>query len=270
MLTTDLFIIAAGKGSRLGGNVPKALVPITNGEPNLTTTIKQIAHKFRNVFVVTNENIQDQWIEYFNSVDKYTFKNVRNIPIISGLGDGHAAIAGMKKVDSLMSQIEQGTWKKSDEIVICWGDVFIQHATIVNELLSQFIFATESGVIPAVKKENPYVTLLVDKSMKCLSADFSKLGENHQSGFHDQSIFKFKQNLLEDALANLHCSLWKNGRYATQSGELSLLFTFHYLYNIGLGMKVYETDYPTLSFNTIEEVSLIQSEINEKWKIHQP
>jgi hypothetical protein len=37
------------------------------------------------------------------------------------------------------------------------------------------------------------------------------------------------------------------------------------LYNKGMSVSVYETSYPTLSFNTIEEVLTIQKEINTKW-----
>lgn len=268
MQKTDLFIIAAGKGSRMNINIPKALVPISDGEPNLTTMLKQIGHKFRTVFIVTNENIQDQWMQYFNfSKDQDLFKNVVNVAITSGLGDGHAVMMGLNESDKILTTMQM---ERADDVVVCWGDVFIQYGETVDELLAHHLeVSTSAGIMPAVKEVNPYVTLLVDDALKCRSADFSKYGENHPSGFHDQSIFRFKRNHLIDSLVSLHCSLWKNGRYMTQGGELSLLYTFHYLYNFGRGVKVYETDYPTLSFNTLDEVQSIQKEINLKWKNNQ-
>jgi len=72
---------------------------------------------------------------------------------------------------------------------------------------------------------------------------------------------------LVHALETLHKCFWKNGRYITQGGELSLLYAFHFLYNEGINpVYVYETDYPTLSFNTAAEVSQIQKEIDTRWK----
>lgn len=254
---TDLYIIAAGRGSRMGGNVPKALVPITN-EPNLTTTLKQIGHKFQNVFVVTNDSIQDQWQDYFMHLDPQLKSNLHNVPISSGLGDGHAVLWAFAGVRHRFKDLIE-----SNDVVICWGDVFIQHAEIVDELLSRECY---SGLVPAVQEQNPYVTLLTDSHMAIMSADFSKYGESHPSGFHDQSIFRFNKGRLWEALSTISAAFWKNGRYITQGGELSLLYAFHFLYNSDMPATAYETDYPTLGFNTPEEVINIQREINSKWQ----
>lgn len=258
-MSTDLFIIAAGKGSRMGGNIPKALVPIADGQPCLTTTLQQIGHKFRKVFVVTNEIIQDRWLEYFNELSRFPrlAQNVFNVPISSGLGDGHAVMRGLEAV---------GLASPPNDVVIMWGDVFVQHAEIADELLS-FNIRKYSGIIPAVRENNPYVSLLVDGEMNCISADFSKYGENHPTGFHDQSIFRFNGHELLKSLRALHSCFWKGGRYITPGGELSMLYAFHYLYNQDDAAIVYETIYPTLSFNTPDEVLSIQKEINQKWKI---
>lgn len=248
----DLYIIAAGKGSRMGGNVPKALVPITN-EPNLTTTLKQIGNKFKNVFIVTNEDIQDQWVKYFASLDESLFSNVTNISIRSGLGDGHAVLNALKQTTNYFNH----------EIVVVWGDVFFPFGEIIDELLT--MPANGRGLIPAKKVDNPYVTIITDDQLRIKSADFSKYNEIHAHGFHDQSVFRFNKPLIIETLTTLHDSLWKNGQYLTQSGELSLLYAFHYLQNIGKPLQLYETCYPTLSFNTPQEVQHIQKEINEKW-----
>lgn len=254
---SDLYIIAAGKGSRMGGNLPKALVPISDNEPNLTTTLKQVGHYFKNVFVVTNRMIQDKWGPYFDSLGALG-ANVINVPIDSGLGDGHAVLEGF------VQSVHHDNHADSDDIVVCWGDVFIQHSEIISELLGHNM-RNCNGLVPAVREDNPYVTLLVDNHMNCSSADFSKYGENHPSGFHDQSIFRFKKRVLWDTLAKLHTAFWKGGRYIAPGGELSLLYAFHTLYNIKRAVRVYETEYPTLSFNTPQEVVEIQEEINKKW-----
>lgn len=260
MTTSDLYIIAAGKGSRMGGSVPKALVPIADGEPSLTTLLKQVVSKFDSVFVITNAVIQDQWDAYFDQLDPTLIENVvHNVPISSGLGDGHAVMQGLGAVENAFRH--RGL---HDDIVICWGDVFIPDNRIVDELLAKPL--GESGVIPVVREDNPYVTLLTDERMWISSVDFSKYGEKHPTGFHDQSIFRFKRSVLWNALRTLHDAYWKGGRYITQGGELSTLYAFHYLSNICRPAMAYETDFPTLSFNTPEEVAAIQREINKSWK----
>lgn len=261
--TTDLYIIAAGKGSRMGGILPKALVPITDGEPNLTTTLKQIGHKFNSVFVIVNADIQDEWMKYITTLDYRLKKNVHFVPIVSGLGDGHAVMEGLLNVERIISSD-----LVSDDVVICWGDVFFQYSEIIDELLAKNLSTMSgAGIMPALKENDPYVTLLVDEGLKCMSADFSKYGERHPSGFHDQSIFRFHREHLAVALCVMHDCFWKNGRYMTPGGEFSLLHTFHYFYNSGEAVRVYETEYPTLSFNTPGEVAAIQQEINAKWNV---
>jgi len=256
-ITADLYIIAAGKGTRMGNKLPKALIPF-NGEPCLTHTLKNIGQHFRNVFVVINEDIQDVWDRYKSeiSLSSHPFSmNVQFIPIKSGLGDGHATLMALEKAPAIATL--------SPEIVVCWGDVYFHQPEIITELLSMKM--SSNGIVPALLEQNPYVTLLVDDTLNCMSADFSKYGEQHPSGFHDQSVFRLKYDVTVAALSRLHKAFWKNGRYATPGGELSLLYIFHYLYNLECPVTVYETSHSTKSFNTDTEVKLIREEIlNDK------
>lgn len=252
MSSTDLYIIAAGNGSRLNASMPKALVSITS-EPCLTTTLRQIGHKFRRVFVVTNVLARDQWHSYFRALEvvhpglaRFTI----DLPIESGLGDGHATLQGLMAAENLRETT------LSQDIVVTWGDVFFRHPELIDELLSMFLKG--SGLLPVIEESNPYVSLLINEEMQCVSADFSKFGEKHVSGLHDQSVFRFARHRLRASLCDLHNALWKGGRYLSPGGELSLLHSFHQLYNSGNPTYVYETRYATLSFNTIEEVVTIQ------------
>jgi len=259
MSSTDLYIIAAGNGSRIDVNVPKALVPIVD-EPCLTTTLQQIGHKFRKVFVVTNATMHYQWRAYLQDLEN-TYpelaKLVVNLSIKSGLGDGHATLQGLLAAEGNETTL-------SRDIVIAWGDVFFPRAELIDELLS--IICQGSGLVPAVYKTQPYVSLVVDENMRCVSAEFSKYEESYPTGLHDQSVFRFDLLRLRKSLCELHNALWKNGRYIAPGGELSLLYSFHHLYNSGDPVYVYETDYPTLSFNTVEEVATIQHEISARWR----
>lgn len=262
---SDLYIIAAGKGSRMGGSIPKALVPLA-GQPNLTTTLQQIGHKFDNVFVVTNVEVQEPWKKYFKQLKKEfpeLAEMVTNIPIYSGRGDGHAVMMGLGRICAMEHNLEL-----SDDVVIAWGDVFFPDERIIDELLG--FTHINMGIIPVVEEERPYVGLHVERNGTVTHATFSKHGENTAGGSHDQSVFRFKRIPLLQSLHVMDAVLDKDGKYITPGNEMSLLHVFHYVANTTQGSRpeivAYDTKYPTLSFNTVEEVAAIQQEIDEKWK----
>jgi NDP-sugar pyrophosphorylase family protein len=260
MPSADLYIVAAGNGSRMNANLPKALVPIID-EPCLTSTLQQVAHKFRRVFLITNILAGEAWCSYLRELETSYPELaglVVELPIKSGLGDGHATLAG------LLAAERENKNALAHEIVLAWGDVFFSHAEIIDELLARPLGG--SGLLPAVHESEPYVSLLVDEDMRCTAADFSKYGEKHSAGFHDQSVFRFSRVTLKASLIAVHNALWKGCRYITPSGEFSFLYSFHQLYNSGDPALVYETRYPTLSFNTVDEVSAIQREVAGRWK----
>jgi NDP-sugar pyrophosphorylase family protein len=254
----DLIIVAAGKGSRMGGNIPKALLKV-GSEVCLTSTLRKIANNFDNVYVITNNAIQGVWEDYFLRVelDAAIPHNIINVPINSGLGDGHAVLSGLTSI------CDSNEVKLADDVIVCWGDVYFPDSELIDELILNT--SSRTGIIPVVKESNPYVTILVDDDMNCQSADFSKWNECHPNGFHDLSVFKFNSSLLHTMLDMLHCAFYKNGRYITPGGELSLLYSFHAFYNASNeecpALKVYESDYTTYSFNTPEEVLAIENKI---------
>jgi NDP-sugar pyrophosphorylase family protein len=269
-MAADLYIIAAGKGSRLGANIPKALVEI-NSECCIDSTLRLVGHKFSRVFIVANELVRDTWEAHWNKVynspNRRLMMNMQMLYINSGLGDGHATLHGLIAASKFISELNKNNTKDkmsfmdqteylSNDVVVTWGDVYFSQPEIIDELLSRKL-GDMSGMIPGLHEDNPYVTLLTDEQMHCQSADFSKFGENHPTGLHDQSIFRFDRRHLWNSLVNLHNAFWKNGRYLTPGGELSLLHTFHEMYNSGRPMFVYQTDYATESFNTQEEINQI-------------
>jgi bifunctional N-acetylglucosamine-1-phosphate-uridyltransferase/glucosamine-1-phosphate-acetyltransferase GlmU-like protein len=248
----DLYIIAAGNGSRLNAGLPKALVPICD-EPCITTTLRRIGANFRKVFVVTNLLAGNQWRAYFRDLETAhpeLASRTQNLPIESGLGDGHATLQGLLSAERMSAE------QLPEDIVIAWGDTFFRYAQIIDELL--FMPLEASGLFPVVHEKKPYVSLLADSEMRCVAVDFSKYGEHHATGFHDQSVFRFVRSRLKASLLDLHNSLWKNDRYITPGGELSLLYAVHQLYNTGDPVRLYETRYPTGSFNTLEELVAIR------------
>lgn len=220
-----------------------------------------IGSRFRKVFVVTNVLIYEQWRSYFQELkhaDPQVADLIVNLPIKSGLGDGHATLRGIQAAEFM-----EGA-RLCRDVVVLWGDVFLPDSDLVDELLS--VVLRGSGIVPAVHETTPYVALSVDNKMRCVCADFAKYGEQRDQGYHDQSLFRFDRARLQKSLQHLHDSLWKNGRYISPGGELSLLYTFHQLYNAGEPVYVYETRHSVRTFNTQDEVDAIQQEMTPREK----
>lgn len=236
----NLIIIAAGNGKRMGDiAVPKALYEI-NGYPNLYNTIVKCDGLFDTIYLVIKSTAFKQFDEF---CEKHKF-NCILIPIDSGLGDGHAL---MSALDSIVE----------DESIVLWGDAYLQNNEIVKELL-EIEYEDSSMIFPVNIEKNPYVTIITDENMNAIAADFSKLGENHKEGLHDQSIFKIKNGIILKTLINMHNVLWKNGRYISESKELNLLHALHLLSCGDYPAKAYISDYSVGCFNTCEEALNIE------------
>lgn len=223
-----IYFIAAGKGSRMKSDLPKALHEV-NGEPNLVRNAKMIDDDYR---VVVNRGQEALFSKYVPMENIYA--------IDSGLGSGHA--------------IMQIPLKDND--IVIWGDAVIVDPRIIDEIKDQEGFAV------ALKRvKNPYVNFLCDKNLRIQEALFAKYGETSASGLQDCCIFKVTQKSRQQ-LEDLHNAIWK-GRYITESNEFEYHYIMHYKANINDPANGYITDYPNAieSYNTPEELESIEKHI---------
>lgn len=243
----ELIIIAAGNGKRMGNiSVPKVLYPV-NGMPNLQRILNAAndAGIFDSVYVVIKESAENDFVDYFHKHPSEV--DVHLTSINSGYGDGHAIMEALSQIGAT-----------DDNAIVVWGDVYIENGMIFKELVS-YEDQCFNVIVPVCKEESPYVTILADQDMNVIGADFSKLGEKHFEGLHDQSVFMINKNAALEVLQTMHNVLWKNGRYISESKELNFLHAMHYLYNFDEPATCYITEYPTKSFNSIDEVKQIES-----------
>jgi len=261
----DLWIIAAGRGTRMGDTtVPKALVEI-DGKSNLQNTLDLVRDKFRKVYVVVAEEMFDVvklaihgWYPFSSDL------NVDIVPIESGGGDGKAVLEAYRSV------VAGGD--VTTRAVIIWGDAHLRSGAIVDELLlAMHKNASASIMIPTVMEKTPYVainTVSVNGIRFALSADFTKYGEVHAEGLHDQSIFGVNwsaviPSLIAQRLASMKQDEYGIVKFTTQSGELTFLNVVHFLWNIDNPAHIYETKFPLMGYNTPEEVEKIKRAIKE-------
>jgi len=253
----DLWIIAAGRGTRMGDiTIPKTLIEI-NGKSNLQNTLDLVKDKFRKVFVVVAEDMEEAVLLTLRSwYPLCSDLNVEIIPIESGGGDGKAVLEAYRKVIRVLTVTERA--------VILWGDAHLRSGSIVDELLSMMSKNKDMTLlIPVVMEKTPYVTINTNSDMFALSADFTKYGEVHIDGWHDQSIFGVNLVSIIGALEWQELTSKKQDKYGiikftTQSGELTFLNLVHFLWNIEEPARVYETKFPSMGYNTPEELEKIK------------
>lgn len=249
-----LLIIAAGNGTRMGQtSVPKALYPI-NGKPNIEWLIDSAKDFHDKIYIVSRVGFGSQF-EYLK--DKFSTP-LEVIEIVSGLGDGHAVLNSISKIFDKCSLLEL----TQSILSIVWGDLYCPTFEIFKELTvynKMFELDFHNIVVPLAIEDNPYVHFSIDQYNDIKAANFSKFGETVSRGLHDQSIFIGSAYVFHYALTQLHNTLWKDGKYVSNSGELNLLHIFHYLYNIGKPAKVHLTELILSSYNSINEANNINN-----------
>ena len=239
MNKVDLIILAAGKGSRMQSNIPKALHSINN-KVNLQNTLEKTNTLFKNVYIIVNEK------------DKHHFDNFDNvISIQSGLGSGHAIMQSIEKIENL-----------SNNFCIVWGDAYFENDKIFKEIIEY----DNEMCIPLQEKKHPYVTFKIDDNFNIQSVDFSKYGEIHEYGLQDKCLFKVNKIKLYKALKDFHNCTYKDGRYITESNEFEFLYVMHVLANNNNSMQGYITDENTVhSYNTKDEIQKIEEYLNANY-----
>jgi len=265
----DLWIIAAGKGTRMGGmTIPKCLIEI-DGKSNLENTLELIGHKFDTVFIVVSYEMEEIVKEVMHGWG--VLSNVEIIAIECGGGDGKAVL---EAYEARFGDTDPADIPNQSGVIL-WGDAHLRSSKIVDELLIHLDDVNcPHLIIPVVSEKRPYVAIITSNfnsiSMPgmsvAMSADFIKFGEVREEGFHDQSIFGCSMPAIISALEMMRTTSCKrdcdgNVKYTTQSGELTFLNIVHFMWNIGDPAHTYITKYPLMGYNTPEELEKIKRSI---------
>lgn len=239
----DLIIIAAGENSRMNG-IDKGNVLI-NGKSNIENTVELALQNVDMVHIICNSKNYQEYGRIFLDYSK-----VRVYQIDSGLGDGHAILTALDKVDY-----------NGQDLMICWCDVYFKDDKIFNELKQIQVTYRNPMIIPVIEEKDPYVWFMCDGKLLVNCAMFSKHGELTPKGYHDQSIFLIKADAIYSYLTEMHSVLLRNGKY--QTGELNFLNICHLLFNSGCPAKLHVTNNKTYPYNTLEQLKQIRNEIGD-------
>ena len=219
-------IMCAGKQSRFGAELPKALIEY-HGKCLLDINLDAMNKYCDKSYVVCS-------IE-----NKQYFKDYNRIVIKSGLGSGDAVMKALQHLDL----------QPSDTCFIQWGDS-LQTEDIYKSCIDNFDSDDLEVLIPCVYEDKPYVKVYnnIDGNTQIF---FTKYGDTISPGYHDLSVFYSNALMLLNKLVEFNCKYYKDGCYNHKHNEFEFLDVFNDtdLNATILNMKAYKD----FSFNTLEQ-----------------
>ncbi len=224
-------IISAGKQTRFGSEIPKALMEF-DGKPIAKRSIEILEKFCDEVYVVTS----------FDNNSYFIDKGIhQTMPIESGLGCGDAVY---KAVHTLLKS------KKNFQVIICWGDTILDEF-VIGKSLQIFDLQFNCNVMPCETIESPYVQIS-EIGNGYLDVKYSKYNEKTTKGYHDLSLFFLDAVELDQACEKFREMHFVGERYVHEHGNE---FTFLDLFKEKLlKCKIVPIESTTSkSFNTLEE-----------------
>ena len=215
-------LMSAGKQSRYGDKMPKALVDI-NGKPLLDRNIENVRPFADNCIIVCSNQNQD----YFANYDK--------IIIDSGYGCGDAVMKALNNIKP----------NDNDLCIIQWGDS-LQEPKLYKDMLNN---VKDGILIPCNYEIKPYVQIIpYQNTVKAL---FYKYGDNVSNGLHDQSVFIAPAKYLQYELNMFAKKIkTKEGYVHKHNNEMLFLDLFN---ERQTRANILLNTYKTIAFNTKKE-----------------
>jgi bifunctional N-acetylglucosamine-1-phosphate-uridyltransferase/glucosamine-1-phosphate-acetyltransferase GlmU-like protein len=236
---------AAGRGSRLGADVPKVFVPILPGVTiwnAVHSRLSEVADRIVLVLSPDGWNYAEKNRALFSPpcFDKTTLA-LQPAPL--GMGD---AIFGAADL-----------WRDDDDLLVVWGDQFNLSPQTLSACVRLHAAQEKPALtLPVVRAPRPYVEYVFDSSDRLTSLRQSREGDRCEpGGFSDIGVFLLSGG---DAL----CEEWLRYRGGSApgsvTGEINFLpFLVHLSSTAGWPVVRYETDDPdeAVGINTPEDLA---------------
>jgi bifunctional N-acetylglucosamine-1-phosphate-uridyltransferase/glucosamine-1-phosphate-acetyltransferase GlmU-like protein len=178
----SVIIPAAGSGTRMEQDLPKALTPFADTN-FLELQIRKFAQFADQILVV----ISSDHLEDF-----------RNFRIHSGLDfEIMIQVEGKGTYFAIKSAISN---VKHNIVVIAWADQIGISSSLISRVCSRILFGDSSAVVPLFFKQNPYVRALLTESREIIGWEYQREGDTISEGFTDLGIFAFSTNDLRRGL----------------------------------------------------------------------
>ena len=181
----SLIIPAAGKGSRMGQNFPKALTPFMG-----TTFLELQIRKFKpfcdQILVV----ISHDDIEVFQ---EFRQKTCLEFEIVVQGG----AVGTYFAIKSAISRVTHRF------LVIAWADQIGISTSLISRVCSRILIGESPAILPLFYTQNPYVKARFSEAREITHWEYRREGDTISEGFTDLGLFAFSTEHLRASILNL-------------------------------------------------------------------
>lgn len=180
-------IPAAGKGSRLGLDVPKILVPLTATKKIWHVLYEKISPKVDHVHVIVSPEGFELFQQQLQTDDLSGKVSVSVQEKAIGMGD------------AIFGSIEH--WQDFDNILVVWGDqVNISDQTLEETVILQLSTSGNAMTLPMNLVSQPYVQYLFDNNHTVLQKVLqSREGDQCDAkGYQDVGVFSLSTDKIID------------------------------------------------------------------------
>jgi len=217
-------ILASGRSRRFGK--PKPLQEI-NGVIVVEDLIDKMRTVCDGIYVTVNYKDKSKF-EYLTEE-----KNVRLL-----VDNSYSGTGGTLK--NIIDKIGE------DDYILSWGDNVITDTKFLEDLLN----TKDDLVIPIVREDNPYVSILLDEKEQPHNVLYSKSDYTLKSGWHDFGVFKIGKNI---------CGEFDNILGYENEYRFLDIINIIYLKKYTSTVLKYSKPYVS-SFNTVKELYMLEEQ----------
>ena len=236
----DLIIAAAGKGSRLGVNVPKPLFEINN-KPLLQIVIEKFKINLNKIIIVVSDQTKDIFELFLR--EKMSTKILQQFKF---------EVAVQQKLDGTFGAVKSGLkFVEENKVFVAWGD----HVGISENMVNRMVDNAEkhqeySLILPTVLRSNPYINFKRHDNKIVEFQEIKKLGRKITIGENDCGCFLLDKQSLISCINEFQ---FKKAEIDEDVNFLEIIPLFETKKN-GIYTQV-ETDLSlTMGINTLEDV----------------
>lgn len=246
----ELIVAAAGRGSRMGGELPKPLYQV-NGKPLLELILEKFKVKLDNIIVVVSEHSRVSFEEFLLGLrQKRQFENQ------------NFEIAVQMNINGTLGAVEAGLRKvKANCVFIAWGD----HIGISEEMIKKMKVNMENNqdkslILPTVMRSNPYINFKRLENKIVEFQELKKLKTKITYGENDCGCFLFNTVSILNSIENFKLT------NSDRAGEINFLEVIPFLEREkeGILTQVESNLQLTMGINSIEDV---ENYFNQNYKM---
>ncbi len=239
-LDWTLLIAAAGKGTRLGADLPKVLYPI-KGIPILTRILRTFDGICQKKLLITSNA---------------SYAKINSS--LEGIG-GAVELIKIDHTDGMADTVHQGMINVSSKYtIVIWGDqpaISRQTALCMVNVVNQGF----KCCVPLVKKINPYIAFNISSSGKLEKVLHLREGDTlPKIGIGDCGVFAFESDYLLRSLSHT------KGMHGKLTGEWNFLPILELVDSLsGIGSFYVKNKIESIGLNTMDDLKKLESVIDD-------